>query len=99
MEEFNSLLIPARQEALERNAGVSIITTHVAKGFVGNGEVHPTTRRLLEAMAARDGWFVPVSTLLDHLRAYGYGQLLSWLERRVSEIRWARGAVRRGIGR
>jgi hypothetical protein len=50
-------------------------------------------------MAAREGWFVPVSTLLDHLRAHGYGQPLSWLERGISELRWARGAVRRGIGR
>jgi len=99
VDEFNALLSPARQEALERNAGISIITTHVAKGFVGNGEVQPTARRLLETMAARNGWFVPVSTLLDHLRSHGFNQPLSWLERRVNEIRWARGAVQRGIGR
>jgi hypothetical protein len=98
-EEFNQLLSPERQDALERDGGVSIVTTHVAKGFVHNGVVEPTTRKLLEAMAARNGWFVPVSTLLDHLRGQGFGKRLGWFERRVNELRWARGAVRRGIGR
>ena len=99
VEEFNELLSPERQDALERDGGISIVTTHVAKGFIRHGEVEPTTRKLLERLAARDGWFVPVSTLLDHLRDEAYGRPLGWLERRLMEIRWARAAVRRGIGR
>jgi hypothetical protein len=99
VEEFNQLLSLEGQESLERDGGVSIVTTHVAQGFVRNGVVQPVARRLLESMAARDGWFVPVSTLLDHLREHGFGKPLGWFDRRVSEFRWARGALRRGIGR
>jgi hypothetical protein len=99
VEAFNALLAPERQEALERDGGVSIVTTHVAKGFVDGGVVHPVTRKLLESMAGRNGWFVPVSTLLDHLRAQQYGKQLGWFARLAMELRWARGAVRRGVGR
>jgi hypothetical protein len=96
---FNDLLSLDRQDALERDGGISIVTTHVAKGFVDNGMVDPTSRKLLESLAARDGWFVPVSTLLDHLRGQQYGKPLGWLERRATELRWATGAARRGVGR
>ena len=99
VDEFTALLSPERQDALEREGGVSIVTTHVAKGFVQNGKVDRTARKVLEAMAARNGWFVPVSTLLDHLRAQGLGKPLGWLQRCASEIRWAKAAFHRGIGR
>jgi hypothetical protein len=99
VDEFNALLSAERQDGLERDGGVSIVTTHVAKGFVEDGTVHATTRKLLESMAARNGWFVPVSTLLDHLRAHDYGKRLGWFARRAMEMRWARAAIRRGVGR
>ncbi|RZU38914.1 hypothetical protein BDD14_0222 [Edaphobacter modestus] len=37
---------------------------HFACGFVKDGIVHARTEELLRRLAARNGWFVPVSTLL-----------------------------------
>jgi hypothetical protein len=95
---FNRLLQPDRQAALARG-GVSIVATHGAAGFVRNGEVNAETRRLLELLAEKDGWFVPVSTLLDSLRLQGLGQPIPLVERRLLELRWLCHALRRGVGR
>lgn len=97
-EAFNALLQPARQEKLAREGGVCIVATHAGSGFVKNGEVNPETRRLLELFAARDGWFVPVSTLLDYLRLQGFGRPIPFGERRALEFRWLFHAIRRGVG-
>ena len=67
VEEFIELLSPARQAQLERQAGLAIVGTHFGKGFVRDGRVDPRVVELLTRLAARPGWFVPVSTLLDYL--------------------------------
>lgn len=65
---FNALLAPPAQDLLEREGGVCIVATHLGKGFSRRGAVHPETRRLLERLAGKPGWFVPVGELLDWLR-------------------------------
>lgn len=65
VEEFNALLTSKSQQALEDAGGVCIVSTHFGKGFVERGELHPVTRRVLDELAAREGWFVPVSRILD----------------------------------
>ena len=97
VQAFNHLLNPRNQEQLAEG-GVCIVATHGA-GFTRNGEVNPETRRLLELLATKDGWFVPVSTLLDHLQHLGFGRPISPAERRLIELRWLRHALRRGVGR
>lgn len=97
VKAFNELLKPVCQEKLSREGGVCIMATHAA-GFVQNGEVNRETCRLLELLAEKDGWFVPVSTLLDYLRAQGFGRSMPWVERRAIELRWLAYAVRRGVG-
>ena len=67
VEEFIELLSPARQQQLEREGGLAIVGTHFGKGFLRDGRVDPRVVELLTRLAARPGWFVPVSTLLDHL--------------------------------
>lgn len=66
---FNELLQPAALDRLEEDGGYCIVATHFGKGFVEDGRVHDGTRRVLEDLARRDGWFPTVSELLDHLRA------------------------------
>ena len=56
-------------ERLERDGGVCIVSTHLGKGFVEEGRVDPAVDETLTWLATRPGWFVPVSTLLDHLAA------------------------------
>ena len=65
VEEFNNLLCSANQERLERDGGLCIVSTHLGKGFVKDGEVHPETRRLLTELSKRAGWFAPVCEILD----------------------------------
>lgn len=93
---FNELFQPTRRQSLVRDGGVCIVGTHVAAGFVKNGEVNPDARRVLEKLAESDGWFVPVSTLLDYLRLHGFGGPIPSNERRLVEFRWLLSAMGRG---
>ncbi len=88
--EFNRLTHPKRQARLEAEGGFCIVATHFGKGFVRDGEVHRTTRRNLERLAERDGWFPTVGELLDWLRARRSGELLPEAEWRRMQWRWLR---------
>jgi hypothetical protein len=82
------LVSEANQDALEANGGVAIVSTHFGKGFVSGGCVDSRVERLLRRLAAKGGWFVPVATLLDHLRASGLGQRIRASQRLALELRW-----------
>lgn len=56
-------------DALRRSGGYAIISTHIGKGFAPGGTVDPVVADILRYIAGLPGWFVPVSTLLDHLVA------------------------------
>jgi hypothetical protein len=95
--EFNHLLRPERQDRLERDGGWCIVATHFGKGFVRNGQVDRLTQKRLETIAERGGWFVPVATLLDHLRENKAGETFSPEEWDRMQWRWARDLVRRKL--
>lgn len=89
--EFNRLISEEAQDRLEAEGGVCLVATHLGKGFTEGGRVLPETERLLRRLAARPGWFVPVATLLDHLRdtrSPGDGTLPRGEWRRM-QWRWA----------
>jgi hypothetical protein len=65
------------------------VATHFGKGFCRQGNLHPETRRLLESLAARNGWFRPVGEVLDWLRAQRVGDGLPPREWRRMQWRWA----------
>ena len=68
IEEMRDLLSDEHLDELETHGGACIVYTHFASGFVDDaGRVDSTFARQMERLAAMDGWFVPVSTLLDHL--------------------------------
>jgi len=89
VDEFNNLLRPEHQQQLEEEGGVCIVATHFGKGFARDGKPHPHTRRLLELLAARNGWFPPVGELLDWLRARRESECLAAAEWRQMQWRWA----------
>lgn len=95
--EFNELLSGANQERLEREGGFCIVATHLAKGYVSNGEVHPETRARLEELARRPGWFPTVGELLDWLRARRNGDGIPAGEWRAMQWRWALDLGRRKL--
>lgn len=65
VEEFNSLISTKNQQKLEDEGGLCIVSTHFGKGFIDRGDVHATTKRLLRELSERDGWFAPVSDILN----------------------------------
>jgi hypothetical protein len=97
-DAFNRLIAPDAQDRLEREGGVCIVATHLGKGFGVDGRVPDETRRLLERLASKAGWFVPVGELLDHLRtARGGRSHLPSREWRRMQWRWARDLAARTI--
>jgi hypothetical protein len=70
---FNRLLAREDIDRLEAAGGVCLVSTHFGKGFVRDGVVDAEAKAILEYVADRDGWFVPVSEILDWLRANGDG--------------------------
>jgi len=68
VDSFCKILGEANQDRLEAEEGICIIYTHFAKGFSKDGLLHEDFARLMRRLAKMNGWFVPVSMLLDHLR-------------------------------
>jgi hypothetical protein len=99
VDEFNHLLQPENQRRLDAEGGVCIIATHFGKGFARASKPNPETQRLLELLAARNGWFPAVGELLDWLRARHQSDGLPSSEWRRMQWRWARDLVARRLRR
>ena len=97
VDEFNHLLRRENQQRLEVEGSVCIVATHFGKGYCRDGRVQPETRRLLESLARRPGWFPPVGELLDWLRARRTSNGLPVGEWRRMQWRWARDLVARRV--
>jgi hypothetical protein len=96
VDAFNALITPEAQDRLENEGGVCIVATHLGKRFADEGVVNPETRRLLQRLAAKPGWFVPVGELLDWLREQrGGGTGLPPREWRRMQWRWAWDLIQR----
>lgn len=92
---FVKLLRPERQDRLEREGGWCIVATHFARNFVHSGGLDRLAAKRLEMLARRNGWFVPVSTVLDYLRETRTEDNFSDAEWGRMQWRWARDLVRR----
>lgn len=69
-ERFCRTLDESSQDRLEEEGGACIIYTHFGVAdFRDQRGLNSRFVELLERLAAKDGWFVPVGELLDHLRA------------------------------
>jgi hypothetical protein len=93
--EFIELMRPEQQQKLEHEGGFCILATHLGKGYVQNGRVHPLVRERLEALARRPGWFPTVSELLDWLHERRKSEDLPAQEWRRMQWCWARDLVLR----
>lgn len=89
VSEFNQLLQPENLDQLESEGGACIVYTHFGKGFHNEAGLHPTFQERIEDLGSRNGWFVPVSELLDFLaHSRGGSHHLTDSERRNLELRW-----------
>lgn len=88
VESFNRRLSEAQQDRLQRQGGACILYTHFANGFCEQGRLNPRFRELMERLAAKNGWFVPVSRLLDFLlQTWGHHELTAGQRARL-ERKW-----------
>ncbi len=80
----------ANQDRLEAEGGACIMYTHFAKGFWQTGALDAEFRRLMTCLARKNGWFVPVATMLDHLLQVHGGRDITDSQRRRLEWKWLR---------
>jgi hypothetical protein len=86
--DFNRRLCEANQDRLEADGGACIMYTHFASGFSDRGKTEPRFRALMERLARKNGWFVPVATLLDYLLAFRGQHNITNTERKWLERKW-----------
>ena len=96
---FCATVSEANQDRLEERGGACIMYTHLAYGFVRDGRLEPRFVRLMERLAAKDGWFVPVAPLLDHIEAQRGEHVITRRERAALERRWLAGRARARLQR
>lgn len=75
VKNFNTILNRENIQRLQKERGCCILFTHFGKGFSvmtnGHFELNVETKQKLEEIARNpDGWFVPVSIILDRLLAF-----------------------------
>ena len=85
---FTDMVSEANQDRLEANGGACIMYTHFGHGYVQNGVLDDRFRQLMTRLSRKNGWFVPVSTLLDYLRQQRGDSRISDAQRQALERRW-----------
>jgi hypothetical protein len=89
VDAFVARITEEAQDRLEAERGACIMYAHFGLGFYRDGVVDPRFRRLMRRLAAKGGWYVPVGTLLDHLRSErDGGREITEPERAMLEWRW-----------
>jgi hypothetical protein len=87
VNSFKSLLNRKSIDSLRESGGWCIVSTHFGKGFCSNGKVDPEVEAILRYIVSLPGWYVPVSTLLQHLtNTLGFHNI-SVIEREYMEIK------------
>jgi hypothetical protein len=86
-DRFCRLISPENQERLEREGGCCIVYTHLARGFERGGVVRQDFRERMSLLAKRNGWFVPVGQVLDHLQVQ-HGGVLELTSNQRRRLQW-----------
>jgi len=85
---FVQTISDANIDRLEQEGGMCIMYTHFGKGFVENGKIDPEFRRLTTRLREKNGWFAPVTDLLDYLHSIHGTRLIQERELARLESRW-----------
>jgi hypothetical protein len=93
---FTEMLAEPNQDRLEEERGACIMYTHFGHGYVENHTLNARFKELMIRLSRKNGWFVPVSTLLDYLRNQRPHNVLTDRQRQTLERRWLVGKLLRG---
>lgn|SRR5574337_196554 len=88
VEAFNRCLRESNQDRLEEEGGACIMYTHLAGGFYQRGQLNSDFERLIKRLSQKNGWFVPVSTLMDYILEKRGPYTINDTERKWLEWRW-----------
>ena len=88
VNSFNACLSEENQQKLENEGGACIMYTHFGNDFVQNGSLNSQFQQLIAKIADRDGWFVPVSDILNYLLEKKDNAIVSNAERDKLERKW-----------
>jgi hypothetical protein len=87
VDAFAATISERNQDRLEAEGGACIMYTHFWS-FASEGRADARFERLMRRLSTKNGWFVPVTTLLDHLlQAKGRHEITS-AERDRLERQW-----------
>jgi len=98
VSKFCNTICESNQDRLVEESGICIMYTHFARGFSSQGSVDPVFKRLMRRLAAFNGWFVPVSELLEFLLRRRKESAIPIRELASMENRWIRYKLRVGHG-
>ena len=97
LQTFNRCLSERSQDRLEREGGACIMYAHFARGFAQDqGRLEPRFKQLATRLSKKNGWFVPVKTLLDHLQKINGHHQITDAQRQYLEWKWLREKLRVG---
>jgi hypothetical protein len=96
VDSFNHCIREGALDRLEAEGGACIMYTHLAFGFYGKGGLNSTFESLMQRLSKKNGWFVPVGTLLDYLLETSGHHDITDRERRGLERRWLSHKLRIG---
>jgi hypothetical protein len=86
---FNAMVCEQNQDRLVSERGACIMYTHLAAGFLEkDGKINKRFMILMDRMSKLNGWFVPVSTLLDFILQTRGSHVITQAERSSLERRW-----------
>ena len=95
VDPFVRCLSEEHQDRLESEHGACLMYTHLSRGFF-DGSLNPRFKQLMERLSRKDGWFVPVGTLLDYLLQRRAERSLTDAERNQLERRWLKHKFKTG---
>jgi hypothetical protein len=81
------MLSEKNQDLLEEEHGACIMYTHFGAGFY-DGQVDTQFQRLMKRLSKKNGWFVPVATLLDYIVKTCGPHHITQKERKRLERKW-----------
>lgn len=88
VKSFSRCISEENQDRLEQEGGACIMYTHFAVGFVEHGQIDSRFSSLIKRLSRKNGWFVPVSVLLDYLLNTNGRHVITDRERKRLERRW-----------
>lgn len=88
VDSFVRTISEEAQDRLEAEGGACIMYTHFGHGYWRDGRLNESFTRLMDRLSRKNGWFIPVGTLLDFLRSQRGEHTLTSSERGELERRW-----------